>query len=96
MAILQAWPKVFLILLFFLQLQRFEQGQQDFESASVTPAPRMRSAPAVQNPRINEQVTSFFFSSGSFFANLLVGCFAGQSLCILIGATMDEGFVARC
>jgi hypothetical protein len=46
---------------------------------------------------LKQQVTSFIFSSCGFFINVLVGNFVGQSLHVLIGATVDEeGFVACC
>jgi hypothetical protein len=44
---------------------------------------------------LNSQVTSFICSSGGFFFDVLVGNFVGGGLHILIGATVDEGFV-RC
>jgi hypothetical protein len=45
---------------------------------------------------LNQQVTSFIFLSGGFFVVILFGGFVGQNLHILIGATVDEGFVACC
>ena len=58
----------------------------------------MQSAPAVQNPRMSKSPRSFFFSCARWLLliDTLVGEFGWGSLHILIGATVDEGFVAHC
>jgi hypothetical protein len=45
---------------------------------------------------LNQQVTSFIFSGGGFFVNVLDCSFVGERLHILIGATVDERFVVCC
>ena len=62
--------------------------------SSVTQTSRMQSVLAVQNPWISKSPCSSSPVAVSFFVDTLVGKFGGGSLYILIGATMDEGFVA--
>jgi hypothetical protein len=96
-AILQACPEMFPFLLFFLRLQHFERSPFAAGLRVRVRDTHIQNAVGTSCPESSDkQVTSFIFSGGCFFIDILGGFWAWRSVHFLIGATVDEGFIPCC